>query len=90
MIGEPIIIVLLFKVFLRELADRNNFEILRKPGKSKDVLTVALESKFLNRQRGGGAEKALIANINKDLAVILESFGGEFWAEHEGSDSKNN
>jgi len=74
--------------FLRELADRNNFVILRKPGKSKDVLTVALESKFLNRQRGGGAEKALIANINKDLAVILESFGGEFWAEHEGSDSK--
>jgi len=49
---------------------------------------VALESKFLNRQKGGSKEKALIENINKDLKVIVESFGTNFWANQEGSDSK--
>lgn len=71
-----------------ELSDQTDFVITKNPGKNIDIISVALESKFLNRQKGGSKEKALIENINKDLKVIVESFGTNFWANQEGSDSK--
>jgi len=73
---------------IRELSDQTNFVITKDPGENIDTISVALESKFLNRQKGGSKEKALIEDINKDLKVIVESFGSNFWANQEGSDSK--
>lgn len=74
--------------FIRDISEQTNFVITKNPGDSIDTVSVALESKYLNRQRGGAKEKALIQDLNKDLQVIVNSFGADFWAGQEGSDSK--
>lgn len=74
--------------FIRDVSEQTNFVITKNPGESIDTISVALESKYLNRQRGGAKEKSLIQDINKDLQVIVDSFGADFWAGQEGSDSK--
>ena len=74
--------------FIQNVSEQTNFVITKNPGDSIDTISVALESKFLNRQKGGSKEKALIQDINKDLQVIVNSFGADFWAGQEGSDSK--
>ena len=74
--------------FIRDVSEQTDFVITKNPGESIDTISVALESKYLNRQRGGAKEKALIQDINKDLKVIVESFDGDYWANQQGSDSK--
>lgn len=74
--------------FIRNVSEQTNFVITKNPGESIDTISVALESKYLNRQRGGSKERKLIEDINSDLQVIVNSLGADFWAEQEGSDSK--
>lgn len=74
--------------FIQNISEQTDFVITKNPGESIDTISVALESKFLNRRKGGSKEKKLIQDLNKDLQVIVNSFGADFWAGQEGSDSK--
>lgn len=74
--------------FLKEIQGDIDLKLTRKTRKNADVLQVELESKHLNRKRGGSEEKKLAADLARDLEIINERLGGEKWAGQEGSDSK--
>ena len=74
--------------FLKELQDSITLSITKKDGQPVDIIEAELESKYLNRQRGGGTEKRLAKELNDDLQKIMEAFGASEYANIEGSDSK--
>ena len=74
--------------FIQELRDETFFKITKKAGEPIDTLQVELESKFINRQRGGGEEKRLSLELQKDFNKIIEAMDTFDWAGQEGSDSK--
>jgi len=74
--------------FLKEISDKVNLKLTKKDGEPVDTVEAELESKFLNRKRGGGAEKALSLQLAKDLDTILKGEGADMWVNQGGSDSK--
>jgi len=74
--------------FIKMLRDETFFKITKKAGEPIDTLEVELESKFINRQRGGGEEKKLSLELQKDFNKIMQSIDAFDWAGQEGSDSK--
>lgn len=76
------------KKFLKDISDKVNLKLTKKDGEPVDTIEAELESKFLNRKRGGGAEKALSLELAKDLDTILKGEGAEMWVNQGGSDSK--
>ena len=77
------------KQFLKELQSITNFKITKNSSKgSADTVKVELESKFLNRQRGGSIEKAAGIQLTQDIQDIIEKMDAFDWVNQEGSDSK--
>ena len=74
--------------FLKEVQDVVNLSISKKDGEPVDVVEAELESKYLNRKRGGGVEKALALELAKDLDKIMKAFNASEYANLKGSDSK--
>tara|TARA_A100001388_G_scaffold167284_1_gene124941 strand:- start:846 stop:2201 length:1356 start_codon:yes stop_codon:yes gene_type:complete len=74
--------------FLKEVQDVVNLSISKKDGEPVDIIEAELESKYLNRKRGGGVEKALALELAKDLDKIMETFNASEYANLKGSDSK--
>ena len=74
--------------FLKEVQDVVNLSISKKDGEPVDVVEAELESKYLNRKRGGGVEKALALELSKDLQKIMKAFNASEYANLKGSDSK--
>jgi len=74
--------------FLSELQDSITLSISKRDGQPVDIIEAELESKYLNRQRGGGIEKRLSKELNDDLQKIMESFSASRYANIPGSDSK--
>ena len=74
--------------FLKEVQDVVNLSISKKDGEPVDIIEAELESKYLNRKRGGGVEKALALELAKDLDKIMKAFNASEYANLKGSDSK--
>lgn len=74
--------------FIKQLKDETSFKITKKAGDPVDLISVELESKYLNRQRGGGEEKALSTELNEDLKKVIQNINAFDWANQQGSDSK--
>lgn len=75
--------------FVKQLRDETSFKITKRAGDPIDVIEVELESKYLNRQRGGGEEKALSAEITENLKRVTEAVDAFEWVNQKGSDSKS-
>ena len=73
--------------FLKDVQDIVNISISKKDGEPVDIIEAELESKYLNRKRGGGVEKALAMELAKDLKRIMTKFNEEY-PTLKGSDSK--
>lgn len=76
------------KKFIKQLKDETVFKITKKAGEPIDTVEVELESKYLNRQRGGGQEKSQAAELTQNLQKIIESIDAFDWVNQKGSDSK--
>ena len=75
--------------FLKEISDELTLSLTKRDSKGpKDTIHAELESKYLNRKRGGGVEKALAKELTADLKRIMEKFNASEWANLKGSDSK--
>jgi len=73
--------------FLKDVQDIVNISISKRDGEPVDIIEAELESKYLNRKRGGGVEKALALELAKDLKTIMTKFNQEY-PTLKGSDSK--
>tara|TARA_B100000131_G_C18061673_1_gene590708 strand:+ start:42 stop:1394 length:1353 start_codon:yes stop_codon:yes gene_type:complete len=66
---------------LEILVARNNTE-------DKDIVRASLESSLANKQKGGGVEQDMVAQLKRDLEKVLAKLNATYWVNLKGSDSK--
>lgn len=77
--------------FLSQISKELSLSIDKDPGLPQTKLTVSFESSTLNQLKGATTEKqfaSITGSLTKDLKVVLERLGGEYWVEQEGSSSQ--